>query len=430
MQTLYVFLFSYFLSFSILYSANGSFSQEGETRCHETLTRLTTTDDDLNQLGTAALIVDGTRDGQKRRIAEAYNLILEFGMHSEIPMIELMRMEITPSIMEGSGTDISTMTSRLNPSTMQRLLKQAQKRLKEHAFDVLMEKVEETDKDPTILTVTEDVMPILQITPQQVELTAHEAYSAYKNSQEHCLRLVDRLHQHGFDAVFAWLLSCENFRLRPPEQRSIICKIIKDTCLTRIEYYQQKRVCIKFIGDRDELPIVLRTAMERIEDATKQFLSTGKILLLAVNYSGQKDVDQASVRMILDFYKNVVKDKREISDVSKELIRSGRLFDYLSTAFLAPRGLQMVDLLIRTSSVRSEDLRGRQSGFMPLETMDSEPAPVDVTFPEFTIAHLDRIVETFRTIERTRGGDIAIKQTAGELQRRSSVMTTHSSPMI
>jgi len=180
----------------------------------------------------------------------------------------------------------------------------------------------------------------------------------------------------GIKIVTLYVFSIENFN-RDKDEVENIMKLAEDKftqLLTHPLLYKYK-VRIRAIGRREMLPAGLQEAIEKIEEATKEFHDY--YLNVAIAYGGRAEIIDAIRKMI----------KNNVSEVTEETFEK-----YLYTA-----GLPNPDLIIRTSG------EVRISGFLLWQSAYSELYFADIYWPEVRKIDLWRAVRAYQKRHRRYG---------------------------
>ncbi|NVM54303.1 MAG: di-trans,poly-cis-decaprenylcistransferase [Candidatus Helarchaeota archaeon] len=181
----------------------------------------------------------------------------------------------------------------------------------------------------------------------------------------------------GIKIVTLYVFSIENFN-RPKKEVDHIMELAEDkfTQLSTHPLVHKYKVRIKAIGRMGMLPPGVREAIQKVEDATKEFHDF--FLNIAIAYGGRAE--------IIDAIRKLVKEKKA-EDINEEVFEK-----YLYTA-----GLPNPDLIIRTSG------EVRISGFLLWQAAYSELYFCDLYWPEIRKIDLWRAVRAFQKRHRRFG---------------------------
>ena len=146
--------------------------------------------------------------------------------------------------------------------------------------------------------------------------------------------------------------------------------------------YQKENNRVVFLGDRTALPAKYQAQMNDIEEKTRG--NTGTVLNVAVNYGGRQEI----VRGMQILARRVQQGLLRPEDIDIETV-SGVMY----TA-----GQKDPDFILRPSGEH------RLSNFMLWQASYAEFVDMDVLWPDFTRADLDRAIEEYNTRSRRFGG--------------------------
>ncbi|HUY00729.1 MAG TPA: polyprenyl diphosphate synthase [Candidatus Deferrimicrobium sp.] len=181
----------------------------------------------------------------------------------------------------------------------------------------------------------------------------------------------------GIRIVTLYVFSIENFN-RSQEEINNIMELARDKftqLLTHPLVYKYK-VRIRAIGRREMLPADVIDAIEKVEEATKEFHDY--FLNIAIAYGGRAE--------IIDAIRKMVKSE-DIENITEDTFEK-----YLYTA-----GLPNPDLIIRTSG------EVRISGFLLWQAAYSELYFADIYWPEIRKIDLWRAVRAYQQRQRRFG---------------------------
>jgi len=188
----------------------------------------------------------------------------------------------------------------------------------------------------------------------------------------------------GIKTVTLYVFSTENFT-RPKEEVDTILRIVEREVrkLTKDPRIHQHRVHVKAIGRVELLPDSLRSALEDVENATKEY--DEHYLNIAVAYGGRAEIVDAAKRIIDEVQDGTLNAQA----VDEEVFRK-----YLYTSHLPNPD---PELIIRTSGEE------RLSGFLIWQAAYSEFVFLDVYWPDFRRIDLLRAVRTYQRRKRRFG---------------------------
>ena len=181
-------------------------------------------------------------------------------------------------------------------------------------------------------------------------------------------------------SVTFYAFSTENWA-RPADEVSAIMKLFGDYLVMAYDYQKENNKVV-FLGDRAPLAPKFQAQMADIEEKTKN--NTGTILNVAINYGGREEITQAARRLARQVQAGLLAPE----DITEELLAQN-----LYTA-----GQKDLDFVLRPSGEM------RQSNFMLWQASYAEFIYMDVLWPDFTRADLDRAIEEFNRRSRRFGG--------------------------
>ena len=146
--------------------------------------------------------------------------------------------------------------------------------------------------------------------------------------------------------------------------------------------FQKENIRTRFIGDRSVLETDIQELMAEAEEATAH--KTGMTLNIAINYGGQQELAAAA---------RTLAQQVEAGTLTAAEIDEERLQAALYTADQPP-----VDLILRPSG------EYRLSNFMIWQTAYAEFVFMDVLWPDFTEADLEKAFAEYGRRNRRFGG--------------------------
>lgn len=177
--------------------------------------------------------------------------------------------------------------------------------------------------------------------------------------------------------LFAW--GRENWR-RPDQEIDVLMSLFVKCLIEEVGQLHDNQVVFRVIGDRSRLSKDMVDHMNKAEDLTRN--NTGLMLNIAIDYSGQWDIEQAFSKAI--HYVQNSQEKISSTDIS-------------ISSFLPTRDLPHVDLLIRTSGEQ------RLSNFLLWQLAYAELYFVDVCFPDFDQTEFYKALDCFKQRQRRFG---------------------------
>ncbi len=184
----------------------------------------------------------------------------------------------------------------------------------------------------------------------------------------------------GLEAVTFYAFSTENWK-RPREEVSGIMSLLKEYLIKAFDYEKENNRVV-FLGDKSAFSGELLDLMLDIEGKTRD--RTGMILNIALNYGGRAEIVNAAKRIAGEALRGEV----DIRDIDEKMFS-----DHLYTA-----GQPDPDFILRPSGEM------RLSNFMLWQSAYAEFIYMDVLWPDFTRADLDRAIEEFNRRNRRFGG--------------------------
>lgn len=195
----------------------------------------------------------------------------------------------------------------------------------------------------------------------------HQGYKSLKDVLNDSEKL-------GIRYVTVYGFSAENWR-RPEEEVSGLMKLIEQATLREIEGLIKRDACVRVIGRKHQLPASLQSAIQMLEEKTKD--GKGINFTLAINYGGRAEIVDALAKLSGDPSKWTEED--------------------VSAAMYAPE-LPDPDLLIRTAGEQ------RWSNFLIWQSAYAELFVTQKTWPEFGENELFEAVKSYQSRDRKFGG--------------------------
>lgn len=184
----------------------------------------------------------------------------------------------------------------------------------------------------------------------------------------------------GLEAVTFYAFSTENWK-RPAEEVNGIMALLKEYLVKAFDYEKENNRVI-FLGDKSAFSGELLELMLDIEEKTKD--RTGMTLNIALNYGSRNEIVHAA--------KNIAKQVMD-GEISLEDIDENLFSDYLYT-----KGQPDPDFILRPSGEK------RLSNFLLWQSAYAEFVYMDVLWPDFTRADLDKAIIEFNKRNRRFGG--------------------------
>lgn len=184
----------------------------------------------------------------------------------------------------------------------------------------------------------------------------------------------------GVKYLTLFSFSTENWS-RPQDEVRALMELLVKTIIDEISLMMKNNIRLISIGDVSSLP---KSAYEKLLEAQKQTENnTGLTVILALSYSGQWELTQATKRIV----QKVSEGKLNPEDITQQTVA-----DHLETA-----GIPDPELMIRTSG------EFRISNFLLWQLAYTELYFTPVLWPDFRIEHLYAAVEDYQKRERRFG---------------------------
>lgn len=184
----------------------------------------------------------------------------------------------------------------------------------------------------------------------------------------------------GLEAVTFYAFSTENWK-RPAEEVNGIMSLLKEYLVKAFDYEKENNRVI-FLGDKSAFSGELLDLMLDIEEKTKD--RTGMTLNIALNYGSRNEIVHAAQNIA----KRVKDGQIALEDIDEKLFS-----DYLYT-----KGQPDPDFILRPSGEK------RLSNFLLWQSAYAEFVYMDVLWPDFTRADLDKAIVEFNKRNRRFGG--------------------------
>ena len=187
--------------------------------------------------------------------------------------------------------------------------------------------------------------------------------------------------QRGVRYLTVYAFSTENWK-RPEDEVHAIMDLLRQSLKESLADFQKENIRTRFIGDRSVLETDIQELMAEAEEATAH--TTGMTLNIAINYGGQQELAAAA---------RTLAQQVEAGTLTAAEIDEERLQAALYTADQPP-----VDLILRPSG------EYRLSNFMIWQTAYAEFVFMDVLWPDFTEADLEKAFAEYGRRNRRFGG--------------------------
>ena len=184
----------------------------------------------------------------------------------------------------------------------------------------------------------------------------------------------------GIKYLTLFSFSTENWS-RPQDEVRALMELLVKTIIDEISLMMKNNIRLISIGDLDSLP---KSAIDKLAEAKRQTENnTGLTVLLALSYSGQWELAQATKRIA----QKVSEGKLKPEDITQQTVA-----DHLETA-----GIPDPELMIRTSG------EYRLSNFLLWQLAYTELYFTPVLWPDFRTEHLYAALKDYQSRERRFG---------------------------
>jgi undecaprenyl diphosphate synthase len=188
----------------------------------------------------------------------------------------------------------------------------------------------------------------------------------------------------GISVLTIFSFSAENWS-RPQSEILDLLSLLRRFIRNDLADLHQRNVCVRIIGERDDLDHDIRLLLQEAEELTRN--NDGLALVVAFNYGARQEIARAARRLAVE----VAQRRLSPADISPQLL--GRHLD-------AP-DIPDPDVIIRTSGEQ------RLSNFLLWQAAYSELVFVPINWPDFDRAALEGAIAEYRRRERRFGGLIA-----------------------
>ena len=206
----------------------------------------------------------------------------------------------------------------------------------------------------------------------------------HRKGAERVREIVDRCPDIGVKYLTLYAFSTENWKRAEAEVAGLMA-LFRRYILKEANKLHEKKVRVRFIGDRRRLDPKLIDLMAMLEEKTAK--NEHLNLTIALNYGGRDELTRA-VRLLAE---DAAEGRVAPADITEQSIGY-----YLDTRYLPDP-----DLIIRTSGEQ------RVSNFLLWQAAYAEYEFTDTLWPDFTGDMLAKIVGGFSDRERRYGGVVA-----------------------
>jgi undecaprenyl diphosphate synthase len=192
--------------------------------------------------------------------------------------------------------------------------------------------------------------------------------------------VVEACAEAGVEVLTLFAFSSENWR-RPIQEVNALMRLFVEVLQREVDALHENGIRLKFIGDRQHLPTILKKRMQDAE--TKTAGNSRMLLVLAVAFGGRWDITHAVQR---------IAEKVKAGDLDVDEVDESVVARHLSLA-----GYPEPDLLIRTGGER------RVSNFLLWDFAYTEIFFTETLWPDFAVEDLQESFEFFSGRERRFG---------------------------
>ena len=185
----------------------------------------------------------------------------------------------------------------------------------------------------------------------------------------------------GVEYLTVYAFSTENWK-RSVEEVGGIMRLLGRYLEEALLDMEKNHVCFRFFGDLSRLSPQLQKLCREAEERSKEYHEVQ--VNFCLNYGGRDEI----VRAAKAFAKDVAEGRRKEEDLTEELL----------SAYLYSAGVPDPELIIRPSGEM------RTSNFLLWQSAYSEFVFMDVLWPDFGPADLDRAIEEYHRRNRRFGG--------------------------
>jgi len=185
----------------------------------------------------------------------------------------------------------------------------------------------------------------------------------------------------GIGALTAYAFSTENWS-RPGEEVSFLMALFERVLARELEALDREQVCIRFLGDLQQLPDGLQELIANAEARTAS--NSGIHFNVCTNYGGRRELVRAARRLA--------------EQVARGELDPAAIDETAFAAELHTAGECDPDLLIRTSGEH------RISNFLLWQLAYAELHVTDVLWPDFDAQALTRALLDYQGRQRRFGG--------------------------
>jgi undecaprenyl diphosphate synthase len=202
----------------------------------------------------------------------------------------------------------------------------------------------------------------------------------HKNAVKAVRDITEGAGELGVKYLTLYAFSTENWN-RPKEEVFALMELLSRTIKSEVPNLHKNNVRVTTIGNTEQLPKDCREELQKAMEVTKH--NTGLTLVLALSYSGRKEIIEAT--------------KKLAQDAAEGKISPDQIDDALFSSYLHTNQMPDPELIIRTSG------EFRLSNFLLWQLAYSELYFTDVLWPDFRKEHLLQAVLDYQSRERRFG---------------------------
>lgn len=201
-------------------------------------------------------------------------------------------------------------------------------------------------------------------------------------------KMIELALEYRIQFLTLFVFSSENWN-RPTKEIDTIFQIFVDVLTQDLQLLHEKKIKLHIIGDKTALPLNVQVAIEQAESLTKN--NTGLHLILAINYGGRWDIQQAINKILQKIPTDFFENKTE-----NTLFTQKQLAETMQ-ALLTTKEIPDPDLFIRTGG------EYRISNFYLYQLAYAELYFTPLFWPDFNEAAFLKALDFFQTRERRYG---------------------------
>lgn len=174
-----------------------------------------------------------------------------------------------------------------------------------------------------------------------------------------------------------YAFSTENWR-RPDSEVKYLMNLIASKLPGELKFYEKEHIRILIRGNKSKLPQSTIQAINKVEEATKDF--SDLTVILCINYGGHDEI----VRSV----NSIIKENPN-SEVTEDLIKAHMQYNAI---------VPTVDMIVRSAGEK------RLSNFLLWESAYAELGFYDKLFPDWDESMIKLIIEDYKSRTRKFGG--------------------------